>query len=60
MLDEYSKCKFCLYYDGFDGCNNWFCENKNDYKPNKNRIVEKAKEKGVSVVDLIALINMGD
>ena len=58
MLDEYDKCRFCKWYDNFDGCMAWACDNKSGYEPNKDRIVEKSKEKGISVVDLIALINM--
>jgi hypothetical protein len=59
MMDEYDKCRFCKYYDNFDGCRKWYCENKDDYEPNKQRIIEKAKEAGLSVADVIALINMG-
>lgn len=60
MMDEYDKCRFCCYYDNFDGCTDWYCENKRGYKPNKNRIIEKAKETGISVADVITLINMND
>lgn len=60
MLDEYSKCNFCHYHDNFDGCRAWSCSNYDYYKPNKNRIVEKAKEVGISVTDVIALIEIGD
>ena len=58
MGDEFNKCYFCCYYDEFDGCESVGCYNKNGYKANKNRIIEKAKEKGISVADVIALINM--
>jgi hypothetical protein len=39
---------------------NWCCNNKDDFKPYKERIIEKAKENGISVADVIALINMDD
>lgn len=57
-MDEYSRCRFCRSYTIFDGCTNWHCDGKNYYKPNKNFIIEKAKEEGISVVDVIALIEM--
>ena len=60
MLDEYDKCRFCKKYDNFDGCTDDFCasDTKAYFEPNRERIIKKAKEKKVSVVDLIALINM--
>ena len=58
MRDEFNKCYFCYYYDEFDGCVGVGCYNKDGYKANKNRIIEKAKEKGISVADVMALIKM--
>lgn len=58
MMDEYCKCRFCKSYDEYEGCE-WGCDNFESYEPNKNRLIEKAKEKGISVADLIALINLG-
>ena len=58
MGDEFNKCYFCYYYNKFVGCVSIGCYNKDGYKVNKNRIIEKAKEKGISVADVIALINM--
>ena len=60
MLDQYDKCRFCKKFDDFDGCKDYFCESaiKEYFEPNRERIIEKAKEKGISVADLIALINM--
>ena len=57
--DEFSKCRFCSYYDFFEGCE-FVCENKSSFKPNNNRIIETAKEKGISVSDLIELIEMNE
>lgn len=61
MMDKFDKCRFCCHYDDFDGCTNEFCARYSHefYEPNKTRILEKAKELGISVVDLIALINLG-
>lgn len=60
MMDEYNKCRFCRSYDNDEGCMDWFCSNKDSYKPNKKRIIEKAKEENMSVSDVIALIKMDD
>lgn len=57
-MDEYCKCRFCKSYDEYEGCE-WGCDNFEGYESNKNRLIEKAKEKGISVADLIALINLG-
>ena len=34
------------------------CNNHEDFKPDNDRIITKAKEKGISVADVIALINI--
>ncbi len=60
MMDEYDKCNFCKSYDNYDGCQNWYCEGKSDYKANKQKIIEKAQQTGLSVADVVALINMED
>ena len=58
MMDEYCKCRCCKSYDEYEVCE-WGCDNFEGYESNKNRLIEKAKEKGISVADLIALINLG-
>ena len=59
-MDEFDKCRFCRKYDNFDGCTDDFCckPTRDYYEPRKDLIIEKAKEKGISVSDVIALINM--
>ena len=59
-MDEYDKCRFCIKYDNFEGCRDWHCPTatKDYFQPNRERIIEKAKEKGLSVADVIALINI--
>lgn len=59
MMDEFCKCRFCKSYDSYEGCE-WGCEDYNGYEPSKQRILEAAKEKGISVADVIALINLED
>lgn len=58
MSDEYSKCNFCANSDIFARCG-WCCE-KDRYKPDKQKIIEKAKSVRISVADVIALIHMED
>lgn len=60
MMNEWSKCRFCHYYDEYDGCTAWSCNNKDGYKADKSRIIEKAKDVGISVADVIVLIEMDD
>lgn len=57
MTNEFDKCLFCKHYDNFDGCE-WGCNNKEDFEPNHNKIIEKAKEKDISATDVISLINL--
>lgn len=56
MSNEFRKCNFCSYYDEYEGCE-WGCNNPEDFKPDNDRIINKAK-KGISVADVIALINI--
>ena len=57
MSNEFRKCNFCSYYYEYEGCE-WGCNNHEDFKPDNDRIITKAKEKGISVADVIALINI--
>lgn len=53
MRNEFDKCFFCKYYDEYEGCSN-----QEAFSPNHDRIIRKAKEKNISVQDVIALINL--
>lgn len=57
MRKEFDKCYFCKYYDTYEGCE-WGCDNKTGFEPDNDRIIVKAKEKNISVADVIALMNM--
>ena len=57
MKNEFDKCYFCKSYDDYEGCE-WGCNNKEGFSPDHNRIIKKAKEKNISVQDVIALINL--
>ena len=57
MKNEFDKCYFFKCYDKYEGCE-WACDNKIGFKPDHDRIIAKAKEKNISVADIIALINM--
>lgn len=57
-MKEFCKCNFCTSYDIYEGCM-WGCgENGDGFIPNTERIIEKAKEKGISVSDVLALIEL--
>lgn len=57
--NEFDKCFFCKYYDEYEGCvDGCGCNNHEDFTPNHNRIIRKAKEKNISVQDVIALMNL--
>lgn len=60
MDDKFDKCRFYLYYDDFEGCSYTLCEpcTHSFYEPDKNKIIEAAREMGLSVIDLIALIEL--
>lgn len=57
MRNEFDKCYYCKLYGDFEGCE-WGCDNKEGFEPDHNKIIEKAKEKGISVTDVISLINL--
>lgn len=57
MRNEFDKCFFCEYYDEYEGCVDG-CSNHEAFSSNHERIIRKAKEKNISVQDVIALINL--
>jgi len=64
-MNQFSKCRYCTRYNMEDGCyyRNFYaygCNNHEDYKPDPYRVLDKAKELNISVVDLLALIEMED
>lgn len=66
MYNEFEKCNFCRYYDDNFctyysnlGCH-ICCTNYSKFKPNNNKIIETAREKDLSVADLIALITLNN
>ena len=50
MRNEFDKCYFCKSYDEYEGCV--------DGCSNHDRIIKKAKEKNISVQDVIALMKL--
>lgn len=56
MMDEYDKCRFCKYWDNYEGSLNCYCFDKDGFKPNKQKIIEKAQETGLRISDVVALI----
>lgn len=57
IMNEFDKCKFYKYYDEYEGCE-CACYNKEDFKPDHERIIKKAKNMHISITDIIALINL--
>ena len=56
MMSEWNKCQFCKWnYD--TGCEA-MCTGHDEYEPVVDLLIEKAKEKGISVTDVIALIEL--
>ena len=58
MIDEYDKCRFCKNWDDNAYDFHCFCIAKNAFKADKQKIIEKAKETGLSVADIVALIEL--
>ena len=58
MRNEWNKCNFCKWQSDW-GCEN-ICVDHDQYKPYENKLIEKAKEKGVSVADVLVLIELGE
>lgn len=58
-MNEWCKCNFCKtykygsYYSG-SGCD--WCSNYSSYTPDSNALIKAAKDKGISVTDVIKLI----
>ena len=59
-FNEYHICKFCL--GGLNEDSECFCTMpmKTIPKPNNDVIIAKAKEKGISVSDVLALIDLNN
>jgi hypothetical protein len=57
-MAEYDKCNFCKWFSIYVGCQNDYCYYKEDFEANTDKIIEKAREKGISVADVVALINL--
>ena len=59
-MHEFDKCHFCASYNLTEGwCDNIWCDRKThtDYILDVNKILNKAKEMGASISDVIALMN---
>lgn len=58
MINEFDKCKFCRNYDEYERCMQCNIDKDECFEPNKTKIIAVAKEEGINVTDLIALINL--
>ena len=57
MLNEWNKCNFCKHNTEVT-CTANECWSHDHYSPDPNKLIAKAKELGISVTDVIALINL--
>ena len=58
--NEFEKCRFCTHYDNFEGCGHSCDHHYNGFKPDNDKIIAKAKERGLSVIDVVALITLNN
>ncbi len=56
MLSEYCKCRFCKWYADTD-CDT-ICWKWQAYVCDTGKVVQKAKEQGITVEDVLALIEI--
>lgn len=56
-MGEYGKCNFCKHNDLYITCPSQNPHGCGGYKANEQKIIDKSKDKGMSVADVIALIN---
>lgn len=54
-MNEWCKCNFCNPTWGVDNSCNW-CSTYSNYTPDADKIIDVAKEKNISVSDVIKLI----
>lgn len=57
--NEFEKCRFCTHHNSFEGCG-CYCDHYDRFKPDNDRIIIKAKERGLSVADVVALITLNN
>lgn len=59
-MNQYDKCRFCLNFDDWEGCENPYGDSGSHecFKANKSKIIETSREQGISVADLVALISL--
>lgn len=55
MYNEWNKCNFCKWNNDFE-CEN-ICNGNDGFNPDGNKLIAKAKEKEITVADVIALID---
>ena len=62
MLDRFDKCNYCQYYDEYENdCSNFGDDTyykDHCFRADKEKLLAASKEIGVSVMDLIRLIEL--
>ena len=60
-MNEFDKCRFCLSYDEeAGGCTDISCWSRYHYRIDVDKIINKSREKGISVTDVLNLIRECD
>ena len=59
-MNEFDKCRFCQSYDEEKGCADITCWSRYHYRLDVDKIINKAKERGISVTDVLNLIRECD
>ena len=52
-MKEFDKCNFCSSYDTDSGCSDPYCQNHGDYILDIHKLIAKARERGMSVNDVM-------
>lgn len=58
-MDEFNKCRFCMSYDSYEGCEDPYGNSSNHvcFRMDVRKIIAKADELGISVTDVLNLMH---
>lgn len=59
-MNEFDKCRFCQSYDEEKGCEDKMCWSRYHYRLDVDKIINKSRERGISVTDVLNLIRECD
>lgn len=55
-MNEFDKCNFCSSYEAGSGCSDPYCQDHGDYILDIRKLIDKAKECGMTVNDVMTRI----